>query len=257
VAETQAAMLSWERLMEAQTLNCPNCGAAISSDSPQCQYCQSKLATISCPDCFAMMFIGSKHCPHCGAVAAQATAADLPVLKCPRCRTKMASITLGTVAMRECEHCMGLWVEVGAFEKICADREEQAAVLGAASPTPAHQAPAAGAEKICYAPCPQCGQLMNRINFARCSGVIVDICKGHGTWFDRDELSGIVQFIRAGGLEVSRQREKTEIEFQREQLRAEQLAAANRANSLGYYSSDEDRINGLSAAGGLLKLLIG
>jgi hypothetical protein len=98
---------------------------------------------------------------------------------------------------------------------------------------------------------------MNRINFARCSGVIVDICKGHGTWFDCDELSGIVQFIRRGGLEISRQKEKTEIEFQREQLRAEQLAATRRANSLGYYSSDEDRLSGLSAAGGLLKLLIG
>ena len=204
-----------------------------------------------------MMFIGSKHCPRCGAAAAQATAAELSVLKCPRCKTKMSSITLGTIAMRECEGCVGLWVEVAAFEKICADREQQSAVLGAASPAPTHQAPAAGAEKIHYAPCPQCGQLMNRINFARCSGVIVDICKGHGTWFDRDELSGIVQFIRGGGLEVSRQREKTEIECQREQLRAEQLAAANRANSLGYYSSDEDRISGLSAAGGLLKLLIG
>jgi Zn-finger nucleic acid-binding protein len=167
----------------------------------------------------------------------------------------MSSITLGAIAMRECEGCGGLWVEVAAFEKICADREQQAAVLGAASPAPTHQA--VGAEKIHYAPCPRCGQLMNRINFARCSGVIVDICKGHGTWFDRDELSGIVQFIRGGGLAVSRQREKTEIEFQRDQLRAEQLAAANRANSLGYYSSDEDRISGLSAAGGLLKLLIG
>ena len=86
--------------MEAQTLNCPNCGAAISSDSPQCQYCESKLATIACPSCFAMMFIGSKHCPRCGAAAAQATAAELSVLKCPRCKTKLSSITLGTTAMR-------------------------------------------------------------------------------------------------------------------------------------------------------------
>ena len=243
--------------MQAQTLNCPNCGAAISSDSPQCRYCESKLATIACPSCFAMMFIGSKHCPHCGAAAAQATAAELSVLKCPRCKIDMTSITLGTMAMRECERCIGLWVEVAAFEKICADREEQSAVLGTASPAPAHQVRPADLESVRYVPCPQCGVLMNRINFARCSGVIVDICKGHGTWFDRDELSGIVQFIRGGGLEVARQKEKTEIEFQREQLRAEQLAATRRANSLGYYSSDEDRLSGLSAAGGLLKLLIG
>ncbi|HXM51541.1 MAG TPA: zf-TFIIB domain-containing protein, partial [Pyrinomonadaceae bacterium] len=143
-----------------------------------------------------MMFLGSKHCPHCGAAAAQATAAELSVLKCPRCRVDMKSIMLGSIAMRECEQCLGLWVEVAAFEKICADREEQSAVLGTASPSPSpsHQAPSADLERIRYVPCPQCSQLMNRINFARCSGVIVDICKGHGTWFDPDELSGIVQF---------------------------------------------------------------
>jgi Zn-finger nucleic acid-binding protein len=243
-------------IMEAQTLNCPNCGAAISSDSPQCQYCESKLATVACPSCFAMMFIGTKHCPHCGAAAVQATAAQLTVLKCPRCRVDMSSITLGTTAVRECETCTGLWVEVAAFEEICADREQQSAVLGAAAPAPAHQSPSGDPNKIRYVPCPQCSQLMNRINFARCSGVIVDVCKGHGTWFDRDELSGIVQFIRGGGLEVARQKDKAELEFEKQQFRAEQLAAANRANSLGGYSTDDERVGGLSAASGLLKFLL-
>jgi Zn-finger nucleic acid-binding protein len=242
--------------MQAETLNCPNCGAAISSDSPRCQYCESKLATIACPSCFAMMFIGSKHCPHCGAAAALATAADLSVLKCPRCRIDMSPITLGTVAMRECEKCLGLWVEVAAFEKICGDREQQSAVLGAALPLPARQTSSEELKSIRYVPCPQCNQLMNRINFARCSGVIVDVCKGHGIWFDRDELSGIVQFIRGGGLEVSRQKEKREIEYERQQLQAEQLAAANRGASLLHYAADDERIGGLSAAGGLLKFLI-
>src|SRR5258708_34015921 len=101
-----------------------------------------------------MMFLGSKHCPHCGAAAAQASAADLSVLKCPRCRVDMKSIMLGTIAMRECEHCLGLWVEVAAFERICADREEQSAVLGTATPAPAHQVGSADVEKIRYAPCP-------------------------------------------------------------------------------------------------------
>ena len=242
--------------MEAQTLNCPNCGAAISSDSPQCQYCESKLATVACPSCFAMMFIGSKHCPHCGAAAVQAAAAELSVLKCPRCKTKMSSVTLGAMAMRECERCAGLWVEVAAFEKICADREQQSAVLGAASPAPAHQSPSGDPDKIRYVPCPQCGQLMNRINFARCSGVIVDVCKGHGTWFDRDELSGIVQFIRGGGLEAGRQKERREIEYEREQLHTEQMLAAPRSDLLGLPHSDKDRIGGLSAASGLLKFLL-
>ncbi len=203
-----------------------------------------------------MMFMGSKHCPHCGAAAAQTTAAELPVLKCPRCKVDMVAITLGSAAMRDCENCSGLWVEVEAFEKICADREQQSAVLGAATPAPARQTSSEELSGIRYVPCPQCGQLMNRINFAHCSGVIVDICKGHGTWFDCDELSTIVQFIRGGGLEVSRQKEKSEIEFERQQLHREQHVAANRANSLGAYSSDDERVGGLSAASGLLKFLL-
>lgn len=156
--------------------------------------------------------------------------------------------------MRECEKCAGIWLDVAAFEKICADREQQSAVLGGASPVPSHEV--RPEQRIRYAPCPQCGQLMNRINFARCSGVIVDVCKGHGTWFDAQELSAIVQFIRGGGLEISRQKEKNEIESQRQQLRMEEMTAANRASSAAFYHSDEDRISGLSAAGGLLKFLI-
>ena len=242
--------------MEAQTLNCPNCGAAVSSDSTQCRYCESKLATIACPACFAMMFIGSKHCPHCGAAAGLATAAQLPVLKCPNCKLDLSAITLGVTAMRECERCGGLWIEVAAFEQICEDREQQAAVLGAASPAPLPKSASSGAlPKIRYRPCAQCGQLMNRINFARCSGVVVDVCRGHGTWFDRDELRGIVEFIRAGGLELSRQKEKRELEYEREQLRAQQMISGPRSEVYGSLS-DEERTGGLSAAGGLLKFLI-
>ena len=169
----------------------------------------------------------------------------------------MSSVTIGAETMRECERCDGLWVEVAAFERICVHREHQSAVLGGASLTPAHQlAPTDDQNKIRYIPCPQCGQLMNRINFAHCSGVIVDVCKGHGTWFDRDELREIVEFIRGGGLEVSRQKEKHEIEFEREQLRSEQILAVRRADVLVAHYSDDDRVGGLSAARGLLKFLI-
>ena len=247
--------------MQAQTLNCPNCGAAISSDSPQCRYCESKLATIACPSCFAMMFIGSKYCPHCGAAPAESTPAPLSVLKCPRCKIDMASVTIGAEPMRECERCGGLWVEVAIFERICVHKEEQSAVLGGASSAPQHHLTLSpDPDKIRYVPCPQCRQLMNRINFARCSNVIVDVCRGHGTWFDRDELREIVEFIRSGGLEVSREKERQHLEFEREQLEGERLVAARRAETHTFsYSvsfSDEDRIDGLSAARGLLKFLI-
>jgi Zn-finger nucleic acid-binding protein len=169
----------------------------------------------------------------------------------------MSSITLGATAMRECEKCEGLWIEVAAFEKICSDREQQSAVLGPASPVPAPKTLASGAlPKINYVPCPQCGQLMNRVNFVHYSGVIVDVCRGHGTWFDRDELREIVDFIRAGGLELTSQKEKREIESEREKLTALQRLNAPRSDVVFSFYSEDERVGGLSAARGLLKFLI-
>jgi Zn-finger nucleic acid-binding protein len=202
-----------------------------------------------------MMFIGSKHCPRCGVAAAQVTAADLPARNCPRCLVEMQSVVIGATAVRECFKCEGLWLDVVSFEKICADHEQQSAVLGAASPAPTHTVSDA-VNKVRYIPCPECRQLMNRINFARCSGVIVDICKGHGTWFDRDELSRIVEFVRAGGLEAARGKEKAQLEEARRQLQQEQLAADKRRSSLLGIGGPEDRVNGIASARGLLKILL-
>ena len=160
---------------------------------------------------------------------------------------------IGSTAVMECERCLGLWLDVPAFEKICADREQQSAVLGLASPAPTHAV--RETNKVKYVQCPQCSQLMNRINFAHCSGVIVDVCKGHGTWFDRDELSRIVEFIRQGGLEASRNREKATLEEERRRLHQEQLAYSEMHSSIGS-GLNEHRLAGVASAKGLLKFLL-
>ena len=237
--------------MQAETLNCTNCGAATSSEAPLCQFCGSRLATVACPSCFAMMFIGSKHCPRCGAVAAVPEIGDAKDRKCPRCQNAMSLVTIGSTSVLECDQCLGLWLNVSSFEKICAAREQQSAVLGLASPAPTLEV--RETSKIKYVQCPECSQLMNRINFARCSGVIVDVCKGHGTWFDRDELSRIVEFIRLGGLEASRNREKVSLEEERGRL--EQLASSDMNSSIGS-GLNENRIAGIASARGLLKFLL-
>jgi hypothetical protein len=41
---------------------------------------------------------------------------------------------------------------------------------------------------------------MNRSNFAKVSGVVIDVCRPHGAWFDRGELGAIRAFLRGGGL---------------------------------------------------------
>ena len=121
--------------MEAGTLNCPMCGAATSTDAPHCQYCDAQLATVACPSCFAMMFVGSKHCPRCGAAANREADVVDAGRKCPRCKTAMQVATIGSSKVLECAHCLGLWLTTSAFEKICADKGQQSAVLGNASLT--------------------------------------------------------------------------------------------------------------------------
>jgi len=200
-----------------------------------------------------MIFVGSKHCPRCGAAAIAPTATATEDIECPRCKLQMKLVAIGATNVSECDECLGLWLNVAAFEKICADREQQSAVLGTASPASAGTV--RETSKVNYVPCPQCSQLMNRINFARCSGVIVDVCKGHGTWFDRDELSRIVEFIRAGGLEESRKREKEDIKEERLKLLEQQRVEARRSLLTGR-DVDDHRIPAIVSAKGLLKFLL-
>jgi Zn-finger nucleic acid-binding protein len=239
--------------MEAGTINCPMCGAATSTDSPQCRYCEAKLATVGCPSCFAMMFIGSKHCPRCGAAAARQEI-DSDGKKCPRCKTEMRLVAIGDSKVLECESCLGLWLDTQSFERVCADQEQHAAVLGKASISSLDSSTLQS--KVNYIPCPQCSQLMNRANFARCSGVIIDICKQHGVWFDQNELSRIVEFIRAGGLDQSRAKEKRALEEERRQLQLDRVnQQSQRSGLLGVV--DSDRASGIASAGDLLKMLLG
>jgi Zn-finger nucleic acid-binding protein len=240
--------------MDAGTLTCPMCGAATSSDAPHCQYCDAQLATVACPSCFAMMFVGSKHCPRCGAAGDREEDVVSTGQKCPRCKTVMQVATIGNSKVLECASCLGLWLKTSAFEKICADKEQQSAVLGNASLADVDRT--TSATKVTYIPCPECSQLMNRANFARCSGVIIDLCKQHGIWFDRDELSHIVEFIRAGGMEAMRAKEKLALEEERQKLHQEQLAFdMQRSRSLNL--GESDRASGIASTSGLLKLLLG
>jgi Zn-finger nucleic acid-binding protein len=210
--------------MNAETLNCPMCGAAASSDATRCEHCGARLATVACPSCFGLMFVGAKFCSHCGARADRAESDAQASRRCPRCRVKLEGVVVGASNLLECPKCEGIWADVASLEKICADREQQAAVLGMAVSLPNEGGDPD--QPVRYIPCPVCNKLMNRVNFANCSHVIVDVCKGHGTWFDKDELRRIVEFIRAGGLEQARARQIAELQDQQRQLNAARIGSA-------------------------------
>jgi len=163
-------------------------------------------------------------------------------------------VKVGSVLLDECLACGGVFVDPPSFERICAEREQQAVVLKASFPAPAGRP--SRAER--YWPCPACGRLMNRQNFARLSGVIVDVCKGHGVWFNHGELQAIVEFVRAGGLDRAREREKTDLEEERRRLHQEQYTHALRGGSSPIPESHGDPLDYgaiLSAARDLLKCM--
>src|SRR5512140_2266195 len=211
--------------MAAETLKCPMCGASASSEATQCDHCGARLAAVACPSCFGMMFAGQKFCPRCGARADRVELKAGKALSCPRCRAPMSKVSIGNTMLDECPRCEGLWADATSLSQICSDRERQAAVLGMAAALP-EDSEGALERDIRYVPCPVCRKLMNRVNFAKCSHVVVDVCKPHGTWFDKDELRRIIEFIRTGGLDQARERELAELEEQRRRAKAEQISAA-------------------------------
>jgi Zn-finger nucleic acid-binding protein len=226
--------------MQAGSLNCPHCGAAVMSDATQCPYCQSLLQTVACTRCMGMMFRGSKFCPHCGAAAAiGATSSPMggagAVDNCPRCTKPLVHVAVGAFDVQQCPTCGGIWMPVAVFDRICGDAEARSAAAALALPVaPPDPHP------ITYLKCPRCGQQMGRTNYAHRSGVITDVCRDHGVWLDRDEMRRIVEFIEAGGLVRARDLEKQRLDAARRALEFKQLTDSNKSGD-GGDDDDDDR----------------
>ena len=146
----------------------------------------------------------------------------------------MGAVGLGGTSILECPACDGLWLDAESFERICADRESQAAVLHRSTASAV-----AARHRVSYRPCVVCGTMMNRVNFGRISGVVVDVCRAHGTFLDAGELQRIVAFIQQGGLERARQRQIDDLREERRRLQdhaARTQRLAGRGNELSWRS---------------------
>jgi len=165
------------------------------------------LVTLICPKCSAAAVEGTHFCPKCGASIDHALMASDTVAQCPRCRMDMDALVLGNATARECSNCAGLWLEAEVFDRICGDREQRSSVLGAAGLVE-HKPNVQLPENVKYLRCPACTKLMNRVNFSKTSGVIIDVCRHHGAWLDGGELGRLIAFIDGGGVARSRAHEQ-------------------------------------------------
>jgi Zn-finger nucleic acid-binding protein len=140
---------------------------------------------------------------------------------CPRCESPLVYVRYADLVVQECASCHGQLLAAPAVAVLLGDPQRVTAAL-AAIPAVPRQAETA----VRYLHCPTCDALMSRNVFARVSGVIIDVCRKHGTFFDAGELPAALAFLANGGME--RLRARTELEH-REAARAHRVEETRRS----------------------------
>jgi Zn-finger nucleic acid-binding protein len=197
--------------VQARVRRCGSCGAGVLPDAEACEYCRAAIVrdegslSLICPECYARNAEASRFCTACGiAFDPNPVAAGGQELPCVDCGSLMPPRAVGGIAVNECPGCHGLWVPGEQFEQLVGRAVDAARKAGEGG-LPGRPARRAGAnpasQPVRYRKCPVCEAYMQRRNYRKCSGVILDCCHAHGTWLDADELEEIAGFIlERGGL---------------------------------------------------------
>ncbi len=223
-----ALEVSEPKTHNASVIRCSSCGATRLHDAAACSHCGSDftlherdLHTI-CPGCMARVSDRASYCHHCATrLDPQGNAGEVTTAICPACDPDrpLSSRDFGVdgLSILECPRCAGIWLSHGAFRHLVERAEASpgtsrihASAARAAARAAATKSPSQNRVEIperLYRPCVECGQLMHRRNYDRRSGVIIDVCNGHGAWFDSDELAAILRWIREGGARLARETE--------------------------------------------------
>ncbi len=137
-----------------------------------------------------------------------------------------------------CYSCGGTWYDRGELEQHLAKAAEQPDEAGADSGTP--PADWQRTETI-YLKCPKCDRPMNRVNFGRRSGIIVDMCGPHGVFLDAGEFEGIKDYqgsakARLARHDDQRARESRERQKKRDEARRRQRdLVQRRSRGFGFW----------------------
>lgn len=192
-----------------------------------------------CPECASLVDGHHVFCPHCGAAQGEAgpplAASDLA---CPACTEPLAAWSLDSSVTSEgyrgsqpqifgCQSCGGAWVDRSTLNGIIEEAQSQATnTRDQAVP----RQTVAMVDVVIYRPCPTCGVRMNRRNFGRYSGIVVDECHRCGTFFDAGELAGVLTFVRGGGLTRRHDSENTRRALAQRQLTTLPVRSGERVN---------------------------
>lgn len=194
-------------LRDTGEVTCPYCAGLSSPMLRVCPHCDVRFDNSRCARCYTLQPPGSFACSRCGQALELEPLLDPTDAPCPRCSTPLEA-ALGAAwddaRLHECPRCGGIFVPRDELAEILCRAERSGPIAEA------RRTRVVALEQVKYLPCPLCHTPMNRVNFGKSSGVIVDVCGAHGTWFDGGELTRAVTFAGAGGLARARAREREE-----------------------------------------------
>ncbi|MFO0619363.1 MAG: zf-TFIIB domain-containing protein [Polyangiaceae bacterium] len=147
---------------------------------------------------------------------------------CPRCRGTIVERMLHDVMALECSLCLGLYLGADVVRRIVSPEGHDVRLAFPRRPRVPEPAP------VQYIPCLVCQRPMNRTVFAKVSGVIVDVCKDHGVWFDAGEINAIIQFVEEGGMARAERRIAEQKAADSKRFAAQRLEA-HRADVQSHY----------------------
>jgi Zn-finger nucleic acid-binding protein len=159
-----------------------------------CRFCASAVATVRCAACLTMNAPDALCCSGCGRELGLSPPSRKVSETCPRCASKLDAIHHERGLALDCSACGGQFAEHPLLKDLLRSRARVGALLKS---HPRRVELTLGPVK--YLRCPECDVFMNRRNFGGTSGVVVDVCHLHGTWFDAGELAAVLAFVESGG----------------------------------------------------------
>lgn len=154
---------------------CSQCGAGLTGNATECSYC------------------GTGFDRGDGAGGRFSRQPD-----CPRCHQALIPKSLSNVRVSACRKCDGLWISHDAMDGVLSLKKKHSKRLASmnkadksASKFRRRGNPGSVRGDVTPAKCPACHHAMRLQPADRGSGIYLDICDDHGTWFDRAELRAI------------------------------------------------------------------
>lgn len=191
------------KLHNSAVIHCSGCGGAKKNPDGTCSYCSSQFTLHemdlngSCPQCLTKTSSKAAYCHGCGLMLTEGLPVGKPTKQlCPSCQLPDYPMSTRvfprhSISLLECNTCAGVWVSQRTFDHLCKSTFKKTfSILSLKSQK---LAPLIQPKRF-YRICPVCNEVLNRVHYQKNSGVVVDVCRQDGIWFDIQELETVLNY---------------------------------------------------------------